>query len=120
MLSLFQKLTRWFHFACKMKLYIIYNTRSHLNFEMASCVSEGSYNTMFGVGLAVAMLFVLVMAFYTHTFTKIVDKTYDQNDATTGKHISQSLLVTSIVIALIIVFLYFGNTSRMRAAYLKL
>lgn len=84
-----------------------------------SCVSEGSYNTMFGMSMVVSILMVIGMAFYTHTFTKISDGTSDPNNATTVKHISQSFLVASIVIVLVVLFLYFGNTSRMKAAYIK-
>ena len=42
---------------------------------MATCVSEGSYNTMFGMALAISVLFIIVAAFYTHSLTKIVDGT---------------------------------------------
>lgn len=87
---------------------------------MATCVSEGSYNTMFGMALAISVLFIIVAAFYTHSLTKIVDGTGSQDDNKTAKHISQAVLITSIVLVLVILFLYFGNTSRMKAAYVKL
>lgn len=87
---------------------------------MAACVSESSYNTMFGVCIASVLFFVLVMAFYTHKFTKLADGTSDPDDNTTTKHISQGILITSIVIVLVVIFIYFSNTSRMKAAYLKI
>lgn len=82
-----------------------------------SCVGEGSYNTMFGLCISICIVLIILTAFYTHSLTKIDDGTSDPTDPRTLKHISQAMLIAAIVFALVVIFLFFGNSTRMQAVY---
>lgn len=84
---------------------------------MPSCVSEGSYNAIFGMAIGVILLLAFFAAYNWDKYSKADDKTLTPDDSTTGKHISQGMLIAAILILGGALFMYFGNTTRLVGVY---
>ncbi len=84
---------------------------------MPSCVSEGSYNTIFGMLIAVVILLVLYSAYNMNTYGKTEDKTITPDDGHMGKLVSQGFLIIGILALGMSMFLFFGNTTRLVGVY---
>lgn len=84
---------------------------------MPSCVSETSYNVMFGLCIAVMVVFLLSVAFNLNLYAKADDKTITSDDTRTAKHVSQATLIAVLVMLGVVLFMYFGNTKRLVGVY---
>lgn len=84
---------------------------------MPSCVSESSYNMMFGFCIAIIIIFLLSVAFNLNVFSKKDDGTITPDDVRTSKHVTQATMMVVLVILAIVLFMYFGNTKRLVGVY---
>lgn len=72
---------------------------------------------MFGLCIAVVVVFLLSVAFNLNVYSKTDDGTITPDDTRVAKHVSQATLIAVLVMLAIILFMYFGNTKRLVGVY---
>ena len=80
---------------------------------MVTCVSEGSYNVLFIMALAICIVLVLISAYFYDRFSKIERGVYSEESIRNAKNMAMLALIIIIISIAILFMLFFGFQKRM-------
>jgi len=80
---------------------------------MVTCVSEGSYNVLFIMALAICITMILISAYFYDRFSKMERGITSTQSIQNAKNISMISLIVIIIAIAILFLLFFGFQTRM-------
>jgi heme/copper-type cytochrome/quinol oxidase subunit 2 len=84
---------------------------------MPTCVTEGSYNILFIVGICISLGFLVSSAYFYNQFSKASNDQLTHRSSEIGKNISIFALVGASLALALLFIMYFAFSQRMVGVY---